>query len=105
MRYVIFLLLAIAALSQPSRQWDGAAAAEASACGKRSELLAHLAGRFAEEPVARGQTRDGAVVEILASIDGASFTVIRTTPDGISCLIATGSDWNSVKQRLEDSGA
>lgn len=81
------------------------AAAQTASCGSRAEILSHLAGRYAEQPVARGRTSDGSVVEILASHDGSSFTVIRTFPDGVSCLIAAGSDWATIRRRLEDLGA
>lgn len=105
MRYTLPTLIAIALAPACISGRDVAMAASAAPCGKRSDILAHLAGQFAEEPVARGETKDGSIIEVLTSQDGKSFTIIRTTADGISCLIATGSDWESVRQRLEDLGA
>lgn len=83
----------------------GAAGGDASLCGDRQEILSRLAGSYAEKPIARGFSGTGAVIEILASADGTSFSVIRTTADGRSCLIATGNDWGAVTQRLGDRGA
>lgn len=105
MRYTLpaSIAIALAVASVPGS--DIAAADSAAPCGKRSDILAYLAGRFAEEPIARGESKDGSVVEVLTSTDGNSFTIIRTTADGISCLIATGNDWDSVRRRLEDLGA
>lgn len=105
MRYPIILLPVVMLAAVPVQPQGVAFAGEAEACGKRSELLDHLAGRFAEQPIARGSMKDGSIVEILASPDGQRFTVIRTTPNGISCLLATGNDWDSVKERLVDPGA
>jgi len=106
MRYLLLALTAIVLAPHCDPVKDVAATPSAAApCGKRSDLMTYLADRFAEEPIARGETKDGSVIELLTSKDGTSFTIIRTTADGTSCLIATGSDWESVKQRLEDLGA
>lgn len=77
-----------------------AAAEESMACGKRDEMLGHLAGKYQEEPVAMGLSTNGSVVEVLASNAGNSFTIIYTTADGLTCMMAAGSNWETVKQQL-----
>ena len=69
--------------------------AGAGICAKRSDLAAHLAGRFGEAPMARGLSENGTLLEIFASPDGASWTAIATHADGTSCLIASGRFWES----------
>jgi hypothetical protein len=64
-------------------------------CAKRSDVVAHLAGRFGEAPMARGLSESGTLLEIFASPDGASWTAIATYADGTSCLIASGRFWES----------
>lgn len=77
-----------------------AAADETMACGKRDEMLGHLSGKYQEEPVAMGLSTDGSVVEVLASNAGNSFTIVYTTADGLTCMMAAGSNWETVKQQL-----
>ena len=67
-------------------------------CGKRDDLLGHLSGKYQEEPVAMGLATNGSVVEVLASDAGDSFTIVYTTPNGLTCMMAAGSNWETVKQ-------
>ena len=71
-------------------------------CGKRDELLGHLFGKYNEEPVAMGLATNGSVVEVLASHAGDSFTIVYTTPNGLTCMMAAGSNWETVKQPSDD---
>jgi hypothetical protein len=77
-----------------------AGAEESMACGKRDEMLNHLSGKYQEEPVAMGLSTNGSVVEVLTSNAGNSFTIVYTTPDGLTCMMAAGSNWETVKQQL-----
>lgn len=79
-----------------------AAADDSMACGKRDEMLGHLSGKYSEEPVAMGLSTNGSLVEVLASSAGSSFTIVYTTPDGLTCMMAAGSNWETVKQQLAD---
>lgn len=79
-----------------------ALADESMACGKRAEMLGHLSGKYSEEPVAMGLATNGSVIEVLASSAGGSFTIVYTTPDGLTCMMAAGSNWESVKQQMAD---
>lgn len=74
--------------------------AQAPACVKRADLLAHLARQYREAPAAVGLADNGALLEVFASRDGETWTVAVTTPNGISCLIATGEQWQDLP-RLE----
>ena len=77
-----------------------AGAEDSMACGKRDEMLGHLSGKYQEEPVAMGLATNGSRVEFLASAAGNSFTIVYTTPDGRTCMMAAGSNWEMVKQQL-----
>jgi len=77
-----------------------AGADETMACGNRDEMLGHLSGKYQEEPVAMGLATNGSLVEVLASDAGNSFTIVYTTPGGLTCMMAAGSNWESVKQQL-----
>ena len=43
--------------------------------------------------MAVGVTNKGALVEVLTSADGGTWTIIVTTPQGMSCLVAAGEGW------------
>ena len=62
-------------------------------CSERSKFIGYLADTFAEKPVAIGMASNGSIIELLKSIDGDSWTIIMTTPNGISCRISAGEKW------------
>ncbi len=87
-------LLAAGALGLGS----GAASAQGApaACGARDGLLNQLARKYGEVPVAIGVTggvAGGALIELLTAQDGMTWTIILTSPKGVSCLIASGEGW------------
>lgn len=67
-------------------------------CAKRAELLKHLERKFKETPVAIGVTSNGVLLEVLAAAHGETWTVILSHPNGVSCLVAAGEDWESLPQ-------
>ncbi len=64
-------------------------------CDARTTLLMFLNGKYAEKTSAMGLANNGAVVEILNSENG-TWTILVTTPNGVSCLLATGKHWQQV---------
>jgi len=67
-------------------------------CADRGSVLAQLAQKYHEAPVNMGLTNAGAVLEILTS-DGGTWTVVVTTPSGVSCMIAAGQHWEPVERK------
>ena len=65
-------------------------AASAEVCDQHAKVLGQLARKYQEEPVAIGVTDTGGLVEVLATSDGSTWTIIVTTTDGMSCLVAAG---------------
>ncbi len=70
--------------------------AQSMACTERKAAIRHLEGKFSEAPVAIGLTNTGAVLEVLTSDEGRSWTILVTMPDGNTCLVAAGEAWKSV---------
>ena len=74
-------------------------------CASRVEFLKHLSANFKEAPVAMGLTANGGLLEVVASKDG-SWTIIVTTPNGLSCGVASGESWQSTAEVIiNDPGA
>ena len=72
-------------------------AQDSSQCGPRDEILKELGDRYHEAPSAVGLTGDGKVlVELLVAADGATWTLLASKPNGVSCVIGDGTDWTSV---------
>ncbi len=65
-------------------------------CNQRDNVLGHLARKYQEVPVAIGVIDRGGLVEVLSTGDGKTWTIIISTPDGQSCLVAAGEGWRAV---------
>ena len=66
--------------------------AAAQACSKHEEITKQLKGKFQEKQLGYGLIGDKAIMEIFASKKG-SWTIIVTRSNGISCIVASGTDW------------
>ena len=76
-----------------------AASAEAQGrlCAPREAIIAQIAGQHGEAQQSYGLQQSGAVIETWANTDTGSWTVIMSTPDGMSCLVAVGEAFRTVK--------
>ncbi len=80
----------VAAFSLP------AAAQQQAACAKRGDVLKRLSAKYTEAPVAIGLANNGGVVEVLSSKKGNSWTIIITMPNGPTCMVAAGENWEKI---------
>lgn len=106
----------IAAISCRDRRWFSAlamasvltltlsqtASAEPEACQPHREILAHLAKNYRELPAAVGLTNAGNLIEVLSTSDGSTWSIIVTTPNGLSCLVAAGESWQELRERAAE---
>jgi hypothetical protein len=92
-------LFAIWALALPL-----AAAKAEPACGHRADVLKELSERYKEAPVALGLANNGSLLEVRSSDGGTTWTIIVTSPDGMSCLVAAGEDWQAKRPVTQASG-
>ncbi len=70
-----------------------AATAAALQCGPTEQVLVGLSERYQEEAVASGLMSDGNVALVTARADGVTWTLLMVRPDGQSCLISAGTNW------------
>ena len=82
-------------------------AAAQTACMSRADVLEQLSSKYAETPISLGLEKSGDVVEIFSSGDGDTWTMVRTRPDGETCMIASGEAWQSIPapERVKGFGA
>jgi len=62
-------------------------------CGVRDAIIGSLAQRHGEQVVATGLAATGAFVEVFASPEGKTWTVLVVLPSGLACIKAVGTDW------------
>ena len=61
------------------------------ACQTHDEIMRMLNQEFAEVPAALGLHSNGQLLQMLASRDGTTWTIVPTRPDGVSCSRGSGS--------------
>ena len=65
----------------------------ASQCGPRAVIIELLAKNYEERPVAIELSSNGRLLEILAREDGRTWTVVATSPQGMTCVLDAGEEW------------
>lgn len=84
--------------------WTDAAFA-APQCGPRDAVLAHLAEKYDESRRSIGLAADRMVMEVFASEATGTWSITVTTPDGMTCLVASGKDYETVVEELPAKGS
>ncbi|MEP2531695.1 hypothetical protein [Shimia sp.] len=70
--------------------------AYAANCAMRDVVVDRLQSQYSEALTAGGlqkAQRTTTMVEVWSSQDSGTFTVIVTNPQGVSCVVAAGTDW------------
>jgi hypothetical protein len=60
-----------------------------------------LAGKYKEAPVASGISSNGALIEVLSTEEGDTWTILLTAPNGTSCVVDTGQAWQPKPHEFE----
>jgi len=68
-------------------------------CDQRMTIVSSLSDDYKETRNSIGLANSGSVVEVFSAVDG-SWSMIVTRPDGISCLIAAGRNWESMSKKI-----
>lgn len=77
-----------------------ASAMAAPQCNSRATVLQLLAQKYSEAPVAVGVANNGGLVEVLSTGDGQTWSIIITSPKGMSCLVAAGEGWRMFEEQM-----
>jgi hypothetical protein len=65
-------------------------------CGPRADVLAQLAGKWGEAPRAMGLIPSAGVMEMFANAETGTWTATITSPDGKTCIVAAGADFETM---------
>ena len=66
-------------------------------CGPRDTWIAELATRYDETLLGGGVDSSGSLIEVFTSQAG-TWTALMTTPDGRTCMVSAGTDWQTFPQ-------
>lgn len=80
------------------------AARAAPQCGPRAAVPGHLGQTHGESRRAVGLAANNLVMEVFASSDSQSWTITVTTPQGQTCLIASGQGYEAMAGNLPARG-
>jgi len=72
---------------------------QASPCADQDRVVEILTGqKFKERVVGMGLAAGGTKVAELYSNDKGDWTLVLTLPEGLSCMIASGTKWQEVTE-------
>lgn len=69
----------------------------AQSCAPRDLVIHRLADAFGESVQTIGLGSDGGIVETFASPETGTWTITVTTPNGTTCLVASGQSFELLK--------
>jgi hypothetical protein len=92
------LILGMAAGGSPDAQAQ-------MACGTRDSVVAKLGEKYGEVRRGGGLAGPTAIIEIWASEATGSWTILKTTPNGLTCIIAVGDAWQDDAGELTPTGS
>ncbi len=82
--------------------------AYASNCGMREQVVEKLANKYDEHLAAGGLQKSRSsdvVMEIWASSATGTFTVLITNPEGVSCVVAAGTNFFKASEEPKVKGS
>ena len=74
-------------------------------CAERERVLAQLTQKYGEARQGMGLAANNSVVEVFASTETGSWTITVTSPNGVTCLVASGQAYEEgVEDLVPTSG-
>jgi hypothetical protein len=70
--------------------------AAAQVCSPYESVRRALFEQHGESAVGAGHDDRDVVVQLFATSDGATWTLVIVRPDGIACLVASGQEWRRI---------
>lgn len=74
------------------------AQADQRPCAAHEKIVEALSSQYGEAAHAMGLSQDDTVMELYASKDTGTWTLTVTLPNGMTCLVATGKNFEQVAQ-------
>lgn len=77
-------------------------------CIDHESARKQLLEAYGESPVALGVASNGGLVVVFATPSGSTWTIVVATPQGMSCPVAAGENWQPLRPtplKPKDMGA
>lgn len=74
-------------------------------CALRAQVLETLAQTYGETRRAVGIASDQTLMEVFASSETGSWSLTVTLPNGMTCLVAAGQNYETVAEELPAKGS
>ena len=81
-----------------------APAQESRKCAPRDRVVERLAGTYGETRKSIGLGENGMMIETFASRATGTWTITVTTPNMLTCLVASGRSWEELAEALPPKG-
>ncbi|HET6467768.1 MAG TPA: hypothetical protein VFG43_05250 [Geminicoccaceae bacterium] len=65
-------------------------------CSSREAIARSLAEDYREAPVSLGVMANGNLLQVFASYETGTWTIVSVAPNGISCVLAAGQSWETI---------
>lgn len=75
------------------------AAQQMQGCEDHAAIVHRLATKYHEDRVEVGTNQYGWLIELFASADGETWTLVATRPGGPSCVFGVGDHWQAVMSK------
>lgn len=85
-------------------QYAYAQSAPRNNCGDRTKVVERLSTRYGETRRSIALGANNAVVEMFASATSGSWTLTVTSPNGQTCLVASGQSYEATQDTLSPVG-
>lgn len=72
-------------------------------CADRQTVLERLGGTYGETRRSMGMAPNNTVVEMHASTKSGTWTITVTNPNGITCMVAAGTSFETIEEELPAS--
>lgn len=73
-------------------------------CAARDAVVGELASRYGESRHGIGLAANNAVMELFASDETGTWTITVTTASGLTCLVASGENFETLAEELPATG-
>ena len=89
--------------------WVESASAQAPSaripCHDYKEIVRQLDDRYHEAPISIGMQSNGNVLQVYATADKESWTILSISPQGLGCILAAGKRWEELEAVFTDPEA
>ena len=89
MKTTLVLSATLAAMAASATQ----AQTQRPPCGDRDAIVERLEAKWGETFTGGGMQSASAVFEVWMSEDSGTWTILKTSSNGMACVMATGTNW------------